>query len=195
MEPWAMVKGTPMARSTWEGCSDPEVQAEPEEAQMPNSLSIRRMASPSMNSKLMLLVLGRRSSRSPFTRLLGMRGQEGVFQLIPQGLHPGVFLLQALGRQFAGLAQADDAGDVFGAAPAALFLVAADQEGGELGALAHVEGPHALGGVQFVAGERQHVDGVLPQVDGDLAHGLHRVGVEQDALVAGHGRQPPPPGR
>ena len=35
MDPWAMVKGTPMARSTWDGWSDPEVQAEPEEAQMP----------------------------------------------------------------------------------------------------------------------------------------------------------------
>ena len=42
-----MVKGTPMALSTWEGCREPEVQAEPEEAQMPNSLSNRRMASPS----------------------------------------------------------------------------------------------------------------------------------------------------
>ena len=36
-EPWAMVKGTPMARSTWEGWSDPEVQADPEEAQIPYS--------------------------------------------------------------------------------------------------------------------------------------------------------------
>ena len=34
IDPWAAVKGTPMARRTWEGSSDPEVQAEPEEAQM-----------------------------------------------------------------------------------------------------------------------------------------------------------------
>jgi len=34
MEPWAAVNGTPMARRTWEGSSDPEVQAEPDEADM-----------------------------------------------------------------------------------------------------------------------------------------------------------------
>ena len=60
-----------MARSTWLGCSDPDVQADPEEAQIPNSLSRSRMASPSTYSKLMLVVLGSRSSRSPFTTASG----------------------------------------------------------------------------------------------------------------------------
>ena len=32
--PWATSWGRPMARRTWLGSSDPEVQAEPEEAQM-----------------------------------------------------------------------------------------------------------------------------------------------------------------
>ena len=36
IEPWAQVKGTPMARMTCEGSSEPEVQAEPELAQMPS---------------------------------------------------------------------------------------------------------------------------------------------------------------
>ena len=35
IDPWAAVKGTPMARSTWLGSRLPEVQALPEEAQMP----------------------------------------------------------------------------------------------------------------------------------------------------------------
>jgi len=34
IEPWAAVKGTPMALRTWEGSREPEVQADPEEAQM-----------------------------------------------------------------------------------------------------------------------------------------------------------------
>ena len=72
MEPWAAVKGTPMARSTWEGCSEPLVQAEPDEAQMPSSLSSIRIDSPSTYSKLRLLVLGSRFLTSPLTMVLGM---------------------------------------------------------------------------------------------------------------------------
>jgi len=67
IEPWAAVKGTPIARRTCEGSSEPEVQAEPELAQMPNLSSMRRIASPSMNSKLMLEVLWRRFCLSPFS--------------------------------------------------------------------------------------------------------------------------------
>jgi len=62
----AIVYGTPMARMTCEGSSDPVVHAEPDDAAMPFSSSISRMASPSMNSKLMLVVLGRRSVGWPF---------------------------------------------------------------------------------------------------------------------------------
>jgi hypothetical protein len=60
MEPCAMVYGISMARRTWEGCREPDVHAEPEEAQIPNSSIIRRIPSPSINSKLMFIVLGRR---------------------------------------------------------------------------------------------------------------------------------------
>src|SRR3989338_7457523 len=67
MEPWAAVKGTPMALSTCEGSRLPEVQAEPEEAQIPTSFSNSRMAYPSTYSKLMLVVLGRRSILCPFS--------------------------------------------------------------------------------------------------------------------------------
>ncbi len=61
MEPCAAVNGTPMARSTWLGSSEPEVQAEPDEAQMFSWFMCSRMASPSTYSKLMLAVFGSRS--------------------------------------------------------------------------------------------------------------------------------------
>lgn len=35
IEPCAIVYGTPMARSTWDGWSEPDVQAEPEDAHIP----------------------------------------------------------------------------------------------------------------------------------------------------------------
>ena len=65
-----MVKGTPMARSTWDGWSDPEVQAEPEEAQMPNSSIISRIDFTFDKFEADIARVGKAFIRSPFTRLL-----------------------------------------------------------------------------------------------------------------------------
>ena len=46
-----------------------------------------------------------------------------------------------------------------------------------------VEHADALGAVEFVAGEGQHVDVLLLDVDGQMSRRLHGVGVEQDALL------------
>ena len=51
-EPCAISWGSPRASSTWEGSSEPEVQAEPDEAAMPFISSISSMDSPSMNFML-----------------------------------------------------------------------------------------------------------------------------------------------
>ncbi len=50
-------------------------------------------------------------------------------------------------------------------------------------AAADVQRADALGAVDLVAGEREQVDVVRLHVDGDLADGLHGVGVEDDALL------------
>ena len=50
-------------------------------------------------------------------------------------------------------------------------------------AAAHIQRAHALRAVELVAGEREHVDIHRVHVDRDLAHGLHGVGVEEDALL------------
>ena len=70
-EPWAISWGRPMASSTWLGSREPEVQAEPEEAQMPLASSIISRLSPSTPSKEMLTVPGSRCSRSPLRRVWG----------------------------------------------------------------------------------------------------------------------------
>src|SRR3989339_1717546 len=72
IEPCAAVKGTPMARITCEGSSDPEVQADPEEAQIPKRSRWSKIASPSTYSKLILVVLGKRRVLCPLSRELGM---------------------------------------------------------------------------------------------------------------------------
>ncbi len=56
-----------MALRTGDGSSDPVVQAEPEEAQMPTASNRMSTASASTKSNAMLEVLGRRCSRLPFT--------------------------------------------------------------------------------------------------------------------------------
>jgi len=60
IDPCAAVNGTPMALRTCEGSRDPEVQADPDEAQIPRSERRRRIDSPSTYSKLTLTVFGSR---------------------------------------------------------------------------------------------------------------------------------------
>ena len=67
IEPWAAVNGTPIARRTWLGSSEPLVQAEPLLAQNPNWSSKGKIASPSINSKLILVVFGKRLILSPLS--------------------------------------------------------------------------------------------------------------------------------
>ena len=70
-DPWTAMNGTPIARMTWLGSSDPDAHAEPVEMQMPRSESLYAMASPSMYSNDTLSVFGRRFALSPLTRTFG----------------------------------------------------------------------------------------------------------------------------
>jgi hypothetical protein len=88
--------------------------------------------------------------------------------------------------ELAGNAEADDRGRVLGAGAATALLMAAAQQRAEAGIAAHIEHPDAFRRVQLVTGQREHVDLRALQVDGDLADGLHGVGVEQDALLVRH---------
>jgi hypothetical protein len=86
----------------------------------------------------------------------------------------------------AGRAQADDAGDVERAGAHAALVAAAVNLLGKLHArvaAANIQRAHALRPVDLVAGEREQVDVVGLHVDGNLADGLHGVGVEDDALL------------
>ena len=58
-----------------------EVQADPEDAQIPSSSIIRRIASPSTNSKLMLVVLGSLFEGAPLILLFGMRARSSASSL------------------------------------------------------------------------------------------------------------------
>src|SRR4029077_6264878 len=75
-------------------------------------------------------------------------------------------------RDFAGFAEADDAGDVQRAGTHAALVAAAVDNGGKLHAgiaPANVQSANTLRTVNFVAADGQHVDVVLLDVDGNLA--------------------------
>ena len=60
-----------MAKSTWDGSSDPEVQAEPLDPQMPAISSLMRRDSPSINWKAKFTLPGRRLVREPLILVKG----------------------------------------------------------------------------------------------------------------------------
>src|SRR5579875_89837 len=70
--PCASSTGNPMASSTCDGSTKPEVQAEPVEAAMPSRSRLSRIDSPSTPSKTKLALFGKRSVGCPVNRLPGI---------------------------------------------------------------------------------------------------------------------------
>lgn len=85
------------------------------------------------------------------------------------------------------LSKTDDAGDILGSAAAPPFLCAALNQRPEFCAFAQIERADPLRTLQFAPGQQQHVDGIVLQVDGQLAYGLHRIRMKQRARLS---RQP-----
>ena len=103
-------------------------------------------------------------------------------QLIPQRLYPHRFCFQIPSRNFTGFAQAGDVGDILGSGPQTPFVPGPQQHRSNRRTLAHVQHPHSLGGVELVS---RHGEQVYPQIiypNGNLAHGLSGVGVDQCSL-------------
>lgn len=94
----------------------------------------------------------------------------GCFALLPGELH--------------GDGEPDDAGDIFGAGAAFLFLASAEDKGLPRGAVFDVEEADALGAVDLVAGEAEEVDAEARGADIEGAGGLDGVGVDDDAGVS-----------
>ena len=86
-----------------------------------------------------------------------------------------------------GRRHAHDAGHILGAAPLALFLLAALDEVLEGDAPADVQRADALGAVELMAGQGEHINVHLFHVDGHVTHRLDGVGVEGDLLLPTQG--------
>ena len=78
-------------------------------------------------------------------------------------------------------------GNIFGARALVPLLRAAVDKGYQAHAVAAIEHARALGPVELVGGEREHINIVVDYVDGDVTHGLDGVGMEGDLCLAADG--------
>src|SRR5579859_6487154 len=107
-------------------------------------------------------------------------------QAVAQAAHLHALFRHVFLRDFAGFAEAHNAGHVQRAGAHAALMAAAVNDGGKLHAriaAPDIQGADALGPVNLVPADGQEVDVVLLNVHGDFANGLHTVyGKENPAL-------------
>src|SRR5712671_5841351 len=116
-------------------------------------------------------------------------GFEARTQPVTQRAHLLGLLRHFLLGQFAGLAEADDAGDIQRAGTHTALVTAAIDNGGKLNAwvaTTNVERTDTFGSIDLVAGYREQVNVVLLDVDRDFANRLHTIDREDDAVFLGN---------
>src|SRR5437899_8296280 len=116
-------------------------------------------------------------------------GFEARTQPVAQRAHLLGLLRHFLLGQFAGLAEADDSGDIQGAGTHTALVAAAIDNGRKLNAwvaATNVERTDTFGSIDLVAGDGKKVDIVLLDVDWDFANRLHPIDREDDAVFLGN---------
>ncbi len=113
--------------------------------------------------------------------------QNFMDQLVPHGSEPCNALVHRGAGPLHGHRQAHDFRHVFRTGAAAPLLCAAVHKilNGDAGT--EVQCPHALWRVDLVSAEGEHVDILFLHVDVHVADGLHRIGVEQHAVLFADG--------
>src|ERR1035441_2882836 len=168
----------PIAVNTCEGSSEPVVQAEPLEAQMPAWSNNIRMPSASTPSKARLLVLGRRGSLAPLRDVPGMASRIPSSNL-SRSARTRLFSSGTLARASSAARPKATMLATFSVPPprprSRPRLPAGDHVGLIFDPSLHVEQPDAFGSVQLVRRQRQEVHIQLPHIDLQLARRLHRI--------------------
>src|SRR6266853_2909655 len=116
-------------------------------------------------------------------------GFEARTQPVTQRAHLLGLLRHFLLGQFAGLAEADDAGDIQRAGTHTALVTAAIDNGGKLNAwvaTTNVERTDTFGSIDLVAGYREQVNVVLLDVDWNFADRLHTIDGEDNAVFLGN---------
>ena len=115
------------------------------------------------------------------TAAVNLQDRVNEFRLHPAELR--VFLVHRAHSLFQRDGKTHNPRDIFRAGAAVPLLRAAVDQVRQGDPFADIERADALRGVKLVAGKREHVDVFVLDVDRDVADRLHRVGVEQDAVL------------
>ena len=114
-------------------------------------------------------------------------GDESGLEVIAERGEASGFGEQFSGRKLAGSAEPDDGGDIQGSGAQAALVAASVNllgDGNPRSAAAHVKGSDAFGAVKLVSRNGEQIDFEVSDVDGELAHGLRGIGVEENAAFA-----------
>ena len=124
----------------------------------------------------------------------GMPVQAAVGNFFPDSgdhviSHAALFrgpFLHGGGGPLGSFSKSHDARHILCSRPALSFLGSAVDKGADLDAAADIQTTAAFGAVDFMGAGTQHIDAALLHIDGQLAEGLHRVGVKQNTVLPGN---------
>jgi seryl-tRNA synthetase len=110
----------------------------------------------------------------------GLGGVDEMLKAVAHGVEAGLrAVVEMLAGEFRRRSEADDAGNVLGAAAALSFLPAADEQWRKARTTADVKRPDALRRVKLVPAEAEEIDGHRVDREVDLPNGLNRVRMHQ----------------
>ena len=161
----------------------PEEQADPVDTANPSRSSAISSDSASTPSKLMFVVFGTRGDGAP------LRAVPPTVARMPRSRRSRSAAIalrlaaQLLPRQPRRRPDAGHAGDVLGAAAAIALVLAAGHGRHQARAPADPQRAGSFRAVELVRRERQQIHAKRAHVDRDLSHRLHRVGVEEGAVL------------
>ena len=164
------------------------MQAAPVDTQIPSRSSAAASRCPRAPAKPTFSVPGSRAAASPCRRAPGIASSARL-QPIAQRREARRLGVALRPRQPGRDAEADDPGDVLGAGAALALLVSPLGRGRERRAGPQVDRARPLRPMKLVSRQRQRVDAQRPDVEGQLAAGLDRVGVKQRPDLVGQGRE------
>jgi hypothetical protein len=96
-----------------------------------------------------------------------------------------LFFNQVSQSQLAGFTQTNNSMDILGASLAAVFLMAAPQEGNKFSCLSDIQDPDSLRGMKLMPGDGQQVYLVRLQVDRNFTGSLDGIGMKMNAFFSG----------